>query len=110
VKVAFETSGRDMKCDGGISLLQGDNKALAEKFFSDLAEYGLFVVQTGEIESWLKTLGCTGHGPPWLTQVFGKMGSDPLAADYVKPTAGDVWDFIHSIQRWVTNPARKGIE
>lgn len=110
LKAAFESTGKEMKRDGGIYLLQGEHRALAEKLFNDLAEYGLFVVPGGELESWLKTLKCNGHGPMWLTQVFGRMGSDPLATDYVKPTTGDVWDFIRSVQSWVTNPKRKGIE
>lgn len=109
VKAAFEITGKDMKRDGGVALLQGEDRALADKFISDLAEYGLFVVPGGELESWLKSLNCSGHGPNWLAQVFGKMGSDPAAADYIKPTNGDVWDFIKSIQFWVTNSSRKGI-
>ena len=109
VKAAFEATGREMKREGGLALLQGDNKALAEKLFSDLAEYGLFVVPGGELESWLKLLECTGHGPNWLIQVFGKMGSDPLDVNYVKPTTGDVWDFIRGIQKWVNDPRRKGM-
>lgn len=108
VKTALEATGKDIKRDGGITLLQGENKALAEKLFSDLAEYGLFVVPSGELESWLKQLGCTGHGPNWLIQAFGKMGSDPLNQNYVKASTGDVWDFFRLIQRWVHNPNRKG--
>jgi hypothetical protein len=109
VKTALEATGKDMKRDGGIALLQSGNRTLAEKLLADLAEYGLFIVPGGELESWLKQLGCTGHGPGWLIQVFGKMGSDPLSADYVKPTSGDVWDFLRGIQKWVADPNRKGL-
>lgn len=109
VKTAFESTGKDMKRDGGIALLRDGNKALAEKLFSDLAEYGIFVVPGGELESWLKHLACTGHGPGWLIEAFGKMGSDPADTGYVKPTTGDVWDFIRKVQTWVGNPARKGM-
>jgi len=109
VKLAFDATRRDMKRDGGINLLTGENKELALKFLNDLAEYGLFVVPGGEVESWLKQLECTGHGPEWLIQLFGKLGSDPGQTSYVKPAAGDVWDFIRSIQKWVANPKKKGL-
>lgn len=110
VKSAFDETKKDMKREGGIALLQGENRALADKLLADLAEYGIFVVPGGELESWLKPLGCSGHGPGWLVQMFSKMGSDPSDSLYVKPSNGDVWDFLRSIQSWVSNPKRKGIE
>lgn len=109
LKFALDATGKDMKRDGGIKLLSGANHSLAVKFIDDLEEYGIFVVKEGEVESWLKYLNCTGHGPKWLIEIFGKMGSDPDAAGYIKPTKSDVWDFIRSIESWVNNPARKGM-
>lgn len=109
VKAAFESTGKDMKRDGGVSLLTGENRALTDKLLTDLADYGIFVVPNGELESWLKPMGCSGHGPNWLIEAFGKMGADPADANYLKPANGDVWSFIRAIQSWVTNPERKGM-
>jgi hypothetical protein len=74
-----------------------------------IRSYGLFVVRSGELESWLQHLGATGHGPAWLIDIFQKMGDDPDNANYLKPAADDVWLFISSVKRWLKDTARKGI-
>jgi len=109
IKNAMDQSGKKMKQDGGISILTGDSHAAAQDFIAQLAEYGLFVVAGGELESWLKPLGATGKGPEWLISMFEKIGEDPTRADYVKPATGDVWDFIYKIKLWLTKADRKGI-
>lgn len=106
----FSASGKDMKTEGGIDLLTGDNKETCNKFVLDFAEYGIFIVPNGEVESWLEYLGQkSGHGSSWLIPIFEKMGSDQLDANYVKPIEGDVWDFISRIKKWVNDNKRKGI-
>ena len=102
-------SGKDMKRDGGIQILDSDSKEAAENLFQQLGVYGLFVVLNGELEFWLKSLGPTGHGPSWLIDIFEKMGEDPQRENYVKPVDGDVWKFIEHINSWLKNPNRKGI-
>lgn len=67
------------------------------------------MVPHGELETWLKGLGATGHGPAWLIGVFEKMGEDPNHATYVKPADDDVWAFLGQVKHWLTNPNRKGI-
>lgn len=109
LKRKFEESGRNMKKDGGINILEPSDKEAAENLFSKLGEYGLFTVPNGELESWLLELNVTGHGPNWLVEMFEKMGEDPESADYLKPTNSDVWDFIEDIGKWLFNPRRKGI-
>ena len=74
-----------------------------------MSEYGLFVVPGGELESWLKELGAKGHGPPWLIDIFTRMGEDPDGTEYVKPWAGDVWEFMSKIKMWLVEPGRRGI-
>jgi len=70
----------------------------------------LLVISGGELESWLKFLGASGHGPAWLVSVFEKMGEDPDSPDYLKPsTDEDVWSFMHKIKAWLVNANRKGI-
>jgi hypothetical protein len=102
-------SRKEMKRDGGVEILDASDKEAAQNLFKQLGEYGLFVVQSGELESWLKTLGATGHGPGWLIDIFEKMGEDPEASNYVGPTNDDVWAFIERIGDWLKSPNRKGI-
>ena len=80
-----------MKRDGGLDILEGEDKEAAENLCEKLAEYGLFVVKKGELESWLPSLGASGHGPSWLIDVFQKMGEDPEDQSYLRPGVDDVW-------------------
>ena len=109
VKKKFAESGKDMKRDGGISILDPDDREALKNLFSKLASYGLFVVPNGELESWLLNLKATGHGPHWLVDIFEKIGEDPNAPGYVKPSNDDVWLFIEEISKWFFDPRRKGI-
>jgi len=97
------------KRGGGTSLLQGPEKQTANQFFVQLESYGVFVVQKGELESWLGHLGVPTQKRKWLTKMFERMKEDPSDADYVKPGPGDVWDFLGRIRQWVENPNRQGI-
>lgn len=109
IKQRFDQIGRDMKREGGVQLLEAGDQEAANNLLERLAEYGLFTVPHGELESWLKELGATGHGPAWLIGVFEKMGEDPASASYLKPTDGDVWCFLGRVKGWLTNATRKGI-
>lgn len=109
IKQKIDATGKDMKRDGGVNILSGSDKEAANNLFDKLAEYGLFVVRNGEIESWLSHLGATGHGSSWLINIFEKMGEDPESQDYLKPLDNDVWSFCGEIKKWFTNPNRKGI-
>jgi len=106
---AFDATGRDMKRDGGIQVLSPSDREACSNFFAKLADYGIFIVPYGEIESWLQGLSVSRNKATWLTTIFQAMGEDPSAATYVRPSSGDVWDFIGSIRNWVVNPNRKGI-
>jgi hypothetical protein len=109
VKQAMDATGLNMKRDGGVAILQQYDREAAENLLRQLAEYGVFVVPVGELESWLKTLGASGHGPNWLIEVFERMGEDPEAPGYVKPGQGDVWEFMRGLKGWLVSSARKGI-
>ncbi len=109
VKRAMDATGRDMKRDGGVAILPGTEREAAQELLAQLAGYGLFIVAGGELESWLKHLGATGHGPSWLIDAFERMGEDPEDPDYVRPSGGDVWEFIASVRQWLMDPVRKGI-
>jgi len=105
----FKATGKDMKTHGGVALLDGPNKTACLEFFNNLSEYGVFIVPSGEIESWLSNLEINRAKYSWLTSIFEKMGDDPSHESYVKPSKGDVWDFIGGVKEWLVNPSRKGI-
>jgi hypothetical protein len=109
VKQAMDLSSRDMKRDGGTAILANGEREAAENLLEQLSDYGMFVVPGGELESWLKPLGASRHGPAWLIDIFERMGEDPDHSEFVKPADDDVWDFVGKLKRWLTNPARKGI-
>ena len=109
MKQRFDQTGKNMKREGGVQLLLAGDREAANNLLERLAEYGLFVVPRGELESWLKHLGVTGHSPAWLISIFEEMGEDPAGPSYVKPTDDDVWDFMGHVKCWLTNPKRKGI-
>lgn len=109
IKAKFDEKGIDFKRNGGVNVLDAADKEACNNLFERLEEYGIFVVRNGELESWLKQLGATGHSPKWLIEIFEKMGEDSNSADYVKPSNDDVWEFIGRIKNWFTNPNRKGI-
>jgi predicted ATPase len=109
VKLAMEGTGQNMKTHGGLALLTGSDREAADGLLSRLAAYGLFVIAGGELESWLKNLGATGHGPNWLIKLFEMMGEDPESSDYLKPSDGDVWKFVACVREWMVDPMRKGI-
>lgn len=104
----FKTVGKDMKKDGIAALGDPDKKSCVD-LFKQLAAYGLFVVDCGELERWLSHLGVTGKAPDWLIAMFDKLGSDPDDAAYVRPSTGDVWEFMRGIAAWLRDPLRQGM-
>lgn len=109
VKRAMDATGKDMKRDGGINILNASDREAAQNLLNQLSEYGVFVIPGGELESWLKSLSASGHGPSWLIEIFKKMGDDPDSSGYVRPSDGDVWQFVHGIRMWLMDKDRKGI-
>lgn len=105
----LKDTGKDMKRDGGLDILEDDDREAAENLCERLFEYGLFVVRRGELESWLLNLDASGHGPSWLIDIFEKMGENPEEESYVRPGIGDVWWFVAEIKEWLSDPERKGI-
>jgi hypothetical protein len=106
---AMELTGKNMKVDGGIEILDPQDREGARNLLQRLSEYGVFLVPGGEVESWLKNLGATGHGPSWLIEMFEPMGENPDLQNYVRPAESDVWKFISDVRGWLTDPLRKGL-
>jgi hypothetical protein len=109
IKTAIDATNSNMKRDGGIAVLTGDPREAAESLFRQMAEYGLFVVPRGELEAWLKQLGAAGHGPPWLIDIFTRMGEEPTSPQYVQPTEDDVWEFMGGVKSWLFDQNRRGL-
>lgn len=109
VKSAIDSTGKDMKRGGGLNILAGSDKQAGEDLLGQLAAYGIFVVPGGELESWLKSLGASGHGPGWLIDVFERMKEDSNDPTYVRPASDDVWAFMYGLRKWLIEPERKGI-
>lgn len=108
VEAAFKLSELDMKV-GGIALLgQGDQQAAAS-LISQLRDYGIFVVPSGEVESWLSYLEVRTSKEDWLPAMFERMRSDPSEADYVRPKDGDVWEFLRRVAGWIANTTKLGM-
>ncbi|MDH1308329.1 ATP-binding protein [Pseudomonas fulva] len=109
VKSAMDATGKDMKRQGGLAILEGADKQASEDLLEQLKQYGIFVVPNGELESWMAHLGARGHGPMWLVDIFERMGANPSSDNYVKPGDDDAWAFVNEIRKWLMEPKRKGI-
>jgi energy-coupling factor transporter ATP-binding protein EcfA2 len=109
VVAALKAVDHMYKRHGGIELLSQEERAGASNYLDQLEAFGVFVVRGGEVESWLPELGISGHAGEWLIPMFERMGDDPQRAGYVFPAAGDVWEFVRRVARWLKDPSRKGI-
>ena len=112
VKTAFDACpNQPAKLNGGVNALTGPDRQAAENLFDQLGEYGIFVVRHGELEHWLPGIAPERlHGPNWLVEAFKKMGEDTADPSYLRPTHGDVWDFIGCVGTWLRNSKRKGLD
>lgn len=94
----------------GIKSLGDTQQRELKQLIMELEEYGLFIVEVGELESWLSSIGVSFDPKrTWLTRIFSSMGADPTAPEYVSPGSDDVWEFMGKIKKWIDNPKRKGI-
>lgn len=103
------TAGKDMSYNGGIFKLDKANKETADNLMNQLAEYGIFCVRNGTLESWLKDLGVAARKSEWLVATFERMGEDPDSEGYTKPYEDDVWKFMSMVKTWLFDSERKGI-
>jgi hypothetical protein len=108
IKDRLENSGKNMKTDGGVEVLQGPDRVAADQLFDALAEYGVFAVRRGELEAWLTNLLVPGKKTDWTIAMLERLGSDPADPMYAQPTGDDVWAFIDGVVSWIGDAARKG--
>lgn len=97
----------------GISGIDDDaTKQSALGLLNSLAEYGLFVVPNGTLETWLGYLEVppSNNKTGWLLKIFESLGDNPDDKDnYALPKRGDVWDFLRTIANWINSPDRLGV-
>lgn len=105
VERAFRDHEVDMK-KGGIVGLPAQDREVAHNLLDGLAQYGIFVVPLGELESWLRMLGERPPKHEWVPKVFELMSADPKR---FKPQEGDVWAFIREVAGWIGDPNRTGM-
>lgn len=105
---AFRALGIDPKA-GGINALNPPERESGMHMLVSAATYGVFIVPVGELEQWFSDLGVVATKNRWIEAIFQRMGSDPEAPEYVRPTNGDAWDFVRSIATWIANPERLGL-
>lgn len=109
VEKSLRNKVENYKRNGGIKLLDGTDRETAKHYLSMLADYGVFLVPNGEVESWLAEFGIVGKSADWLIPMFERLGSNDEKAEYVRPEEGDVWEFLGLLRKWLLDPARKGI-
>ncbi|MVA70246.1 AAA family ATPase [Agrobacterium vitis] len=108
---AMKASSRAPKKDG-LGLLKGAQLREAEELLERFSQYGIGIVPVGELECWLRDMGVTvsnGNKKEWLPQIFDRFGDDPSSGDYVKPSTGDVWEFVKHVVNWIADPNRLGM-
>lgn len=105
---ALQATGKDMKTQGGLELLDPGDRLAAGQLFANLEEFGIFPVRRGELENWLPELKVSGKKTDWTVRMLERLGSDPTRSDYVKPDKHDVWEFMERIIAWISNSGRKG--
>ncbi len=104
----LRNAGNELKLNG-IEALSSPHKEELVELLAKYAEFGLFLVPVGELESWLKNLGAQGKKTAWLVNMFGKLGDSEENPQYVEPGQDDVWEFLDSIARWIADPNRQGL-
>lgn len=95
------TNGKSQLKMGGVSSLSDTEKERFHKFNNKLSDKGLFIVPNGELESWLSSLGVTGHGTSWLINIFNAIGDNDDAQNFLSAKNDDVWEFLDQISTWV---------
>jgi hypothetical protein len=79
----FEVS-EETKNGGYPPSYEGDRNQ-AYELLKTLAEYGMFIVPVGELESWLSFLALLNGNAPCLEFLFDQIGESETDQNYLKP-------------------------
>lgn len=106
-----EANQVDWKRKGMRDIEERDTLISLETLLKTLAEFGVFIVPHGELESWLEYIGVapTNNKKYWLLSVFDALGDDPEKTNYVSPSDNDIWKFMRGVARWINDPGRQGL-
>jgi hypothetical protein len=105
-----DATGKALCKTTGVRGLSTTDRAAARVLLTELGKRGIFVVEVGELESWLAPLGVARSSKAkWIVGVFRALGSNPDRPTYVPPGANDVWRFIDQIAAWISDPGRAGL-
>jgi hypothetical protein len=94
---------KDLLKRGGIAALTDPaERAALQTFLDNLARFGIFLPERGEVETWLPALGCLGVGKSgWLPAILEKMGTTDGG---LAPAPDDVWAFLRRLAAWLDQP------
>ncbi len=91
----------------GLPILDEKTKARGYAFLEILAKYGIFLVDLGELEQWLKPFGIgAGNKASWLSGILKKLDDEK---SYKMNQKEDVWKFLIRIKKWIEDPNRLGM-
>lgn len=100
VRQTLEEASPAYKRNGGTKNLSKQDLDAANLLFDLMEQYGMFTVRSGELESWLGYIDVPRTKGSWIPNIFSALGSDPGLPEYVKPSGGDVWDFMRRVAKW----------
>lgn len=93
----------------GRAILSGQGLEDLETLIAELKTYGVFLVEVGELERWMRSLGVECAKRDWLGRMLTRLGNDPGSRDYVRPSTGDIWQFLDQVGKWCADPQRLGM-
>ncbi|MEO1101172.1 MAG: ATP-binding protein, partial [Pseudomonadota bacterium] len=105
---AFSDQGINMKTAGASGLASSDEDA-AQTLFRNLAKYGMFVCDVGEMERWLAKEDVKGSKTDWTISILDKLGISEGIPGHVSVTEHDVWGFVRNIRSWIQEGSRHGM-
>jgi len=89
----------------GISILTGNEKTAAKKFLKEATKYGIFIVPTGDVESWSQNLlNQSFEKGIWLVNVL-----EALEDKHPELDGTEIKEFFKGIKTWIENPNRLGV-
>ncbi|MEK7105148.1 MAG: AAA family ATPase, partial [Patescibacteria group bacterium] len=101
---------RDICKKSGLNALEGQNRLDVEMFQKEMKKYGVFIVDVGELEAWLKgLLPSPVSKEGWLDAIFTALGDDPGGSEYTRAGDNDVWAFLEDVAGWIRDPNRLGV-
>ncbi len=88
-------------------ILKEKSKTRAYEFLENLAKYGIFLIDLGELEQWLKQFSVgAGNKSNWLEKKKKKLDDENSYKVEIKE---DVWNFVIRIKKWIEDPNRLGM-